>query len=246
MMVSLMTNHHFNPMQLPYFFESNIPPEGNLFLGEGTSKHISQVLRMHEGQFVQLTNGKGELFTASINTPNKKGTEVKILSKILVPAPPRKISIAISPLKNTSRFEWFLEKVTELGVAEIIPLLCERTEKSFAKMERLQKIIISAIIQSRQCWIPELKPPVEMGAFVKQPVCESKYIAHCISPNKTNPLQLRISASSAVALIGPEGDFTESEVQRATENGFQEISLGATRLRTETAGIVAAVLLLNR
>lgn len=239
-------SRHFDPMQLPYFFEENIPSEGNLYLGEGTSKHVAQVLRMQQDQLVQLTNGRGELFTASIIEPNKNKTEVKILSKTLVPVPHRKISIAISPIKNNSRFEWFLEKATELGVAEIIPLLCDRTEKTYVKMERMLKIISSAMVQSRQCWLPEVRVPIQFCDFISQPFGGSKFIAHCANTNKSTLNEVVVSPVAALALIGPEGDFREHEIEEAIEKKFDPISLGETRLRTETAGIVASVLLINK
>ncbi len=233
-------------MQLPFFFEENIPLSGNLILGEETSRHVVQVLRMQEGKHIMLTNGKGEVLTAKIIAANKNNTAVTIISRTYNDRPASKVSIAISLIKNVSRFEWFLEKATEIGVSEIIPLLCERTEKHQMKWNRMNTIITSATLQSRQAWLPDFKEPVKFSNLIKSNKYSQSFIAHCVDGEKNSILDFEKTNSSKLILIGPEGDFTEDEISLALQNNFIPVSLGETRLRTETAGLVAAVLLLNK
>ena len=154
--------------------------------------------------------------------------------------------LSVSLIKNSSRFEWFLEKAAEIGVTEIIPLLCERTEKEKFRSDRLQGVLISAMLQSQQTWLPHLQEPVELKNFLQVNQFSQKFIAHCEPTNKQQLSGYSISPSSkTVILIGPEGDFTPQEISTALENGFIPVTLGETRLRTETAGIVSAVLLIH-
>jgi 16S rRNA (uracil1498-N3)-methyltransferase len=204
---------------------------------------------MQLGEQLQLTNGKGEVLKAEITSSNKKATEVKVLSTDNS-QPSTKITIGISLVKNSSRFEWFLEKATEIGVAEIIPLICERTQKQHFRHNRMKSILISAMLQSQQAWLPLLHAPVKFMDLIKRSSYQYKYIAHCSEGEKkqlTNETYLSgkqdLGSSGKLILIGPEGDFSENEIDEALENNFIAISLGYTRLRTETAGIVAAVLL---
>jgi len=155
-----------------------------------------------------------------------------------------KIAIAISPVKNNTRFEWFLEKATEIGVTEIIPLICNRTEKTVFKFDRMKSILVSAMLQSQQCWLPVLHEPTKFNSLITSSTQQQKFIAHCIDDAKRSLADLNNeSLSSKIILIGPEGDFTADEIDLALQNQFSAVSLGATRLRTETAGIVAATLL---
>ncbi len=233
-------------MQLPYFFEENIPESGRFCLGEESSKHIVQVLRMKENEEINVTNGQGVLLTSSIVVANKRKTEVNITKRITHPRPSEKISIAISLIKNNSRFEWFLEKATEIGISEIIPLICHRTEKSTMKTERMHNIITSAMLQSRQLWMPDLTDPVKFGELLKGTGYNQKFIAHCNDVEKKNLNDFDKVSGTQIILIGPEGDFTENEISASAENNYIPVSLGGTRLRTETAGIVAAALLMNK
>lgn len=232
-------------MNLPYFFNDTLNASSQvLVLDEATSKHIVQVLRMQNGEQLQLTNGKGDLFTAEITDNNRKRCAVSILQTTSHQAPSTKISIAISPVKNNTRFEWFLEKATEIGVTEIIPLICTRTEKSAFKFDRMNSILVSAMLQSQQCWLPVLHEPTKFNEIVSSSAHQQKFIAHCIDADKRSLADLNNAAlSSKLILIGPEGDFTSEEIEQALQNNFNAVTLGATRLRTETAGIVAAVLL---
>jgi 16S rRNA (uracil1498-N3)-methyltransferase len=233
-------------MSLPIFFTKEITLlHQALVLDEDTSRHVSQVLRMREGEELQLTDGQGNLLTAEITGAHKKHTAVKITGSSFVNAPARKVSIAISLLKNANRFEWFLEKATELGVQEIAPLICERTERQHFRYDRMQSVLVSAMLQSQQCWLPVLKEPVQLEKFIgAMDEKTQKFVAY-LDENKKRELRDAVDrALSGVVLIGPEGDFTKDEIEAAFSQGFMPVSLGHTRLRTETAGIVAAVLML--
>ena len=239
-------------MALPFFYKEDLMASDTVVvLDEATSKHMIQVLRMQNGEQLQLTNGKGDLFTVEITDNNRKRCAVKILQTIHYKPPTTNITIAISLIKNSSRFEWFLEKTTEIGVSEIIPLICERTEKTAFKTDRLKSILVSAMLQSQQCWLPVLHEPVRFDklwqsfqTLPKLDAYEQKFIAHCIAGAKRSLSDLNNEAlSSKIILIGPEGDFTPDEIELALQHHFSAVALGETRLRTETAGMVAATLL---
>jgi 16S rRNA (uracil1498-N3)-methyltransferase len=232
-------------MALPFFYKEDIDLTAKTFaLNEDTSKHIVQVLRMQNGKPLQLTDGKGNLFTCEIKDDNRKKCVVTVLTTI-TQQPINNVSIAISLIKNNTRFEWFLEKATEIGVTGIIPLLCERTEKTAFKFERMKSILVSAMLQSQQAWLPVLYEPIKFAIFTNQAKQQQKFIAHCEDENNKLPLSAKRlnHSSSTLILIGPEGDFTKEEIELALQNNFIPVSLGNTRLRTETAGIVAATLL---
>jgi len=241
-------------MALPFFYKDYIGLSAStLELDEDTSKHIVQVLRMQNGEQLQLTDGKGNLFTVEIIDNNRKKCIVAIVKRTTDdrPGTTSGITIAISLIKNSSRFEWFLEKATELGVREIIPLLCERTEKQHFRFERMKSIMVSAMLQSQQCWLPVLHEPVQyvklwqsFGTLPKLDDYQQKFIAHCIEEEKRDLAEMiNQNLSSKIILIGPEGDFTEAEIRSAIDQHFIPVALGNTRQRTETAGIVAATLL---
>lgn len=230
-------------MALTRFFEENLPDTPRFILSEESSKHIVQVLRMKEKDQLLITNGKGRILSAEIIVANKKKTEVQIIHEEFTPAPAGKITIAISLIKNSSRFEWFIEKATEIGVSAIIPLICKRTEKTQFRVERIQSILISAMLQSKQAWLPDLSSPIKFNDVVKEDYYQ-KYIAHCLEEEKkTLPESMVDKEGSRIILIGPEGDFTEDEIQSAVQHQYVPVTLGGNRLRTETAGLVSAVLL---
>ena len=230
-------------MQLPFFYEEIILESSQMTMSEESSRHMVQVLRMREGDSIQITNGKGTLLTAEITAAHKKKTEVRIEKKEFFPGKLPKITIAVSLLKNTGRFEWFLEKATEIGVGEIIPLLCNRTEKNHFREERMRTILVSALLQSRQVWLPELRIPEKYARFIKNTnEFNIKLIAHCLEDQKKSLQEFsEESLSSKIILIGPEGDFSSEEIEQALIENFIPVSLGENRLRTETAAIVAAV-----
>jgi 16S rRNA (uracil1498-N3)-methyltransferase len=232
-------------MELPIFYTQTTGDAHTLItLDEDNSKHIIQVLRMKVGEQLLLTDGKGNLFTSVITEAHKKKTVVKIQEIKHKAQHARKISVAVSLLKNTNRFEWFLEKATELGVTEIIPLICERTEKLNFRYDRMQHILVSAMLQSQQVWLPELQEPTKLEKIINESRYAQKFIAHCADDAKVDLAEAINSATnSQIILIGPEGDFTKDEIELAKKNHFVAVTLGETRLRTETAGIVAATLL---
>jgi 16S rRNA (uracil1498-N3)-methyltransferase len=230
-------------MALPFFHTEDLRND-NIILNEETSKHITQVLRMKVGDEIMLTDGKGTKANASIINDHRKKCEVKIVSIEVEKENTRKVAIGISLIKSSSRFEWFLEKATEIGVSEIIPLICERTEKHNFRHDRMKNILVSAMLQSQQTWLPILNEPLNFDKLMMLQLQQykNKFIAHCIDSKKLT-LSTANNQHTSLMLIGPEGDFTPKEIQAAVNKNFFEVSLGKTRLRTETAGLVAAVLL---
>jgi len=232
-------------MALPFFYIADFnSSQKEIVLDEDTSRHVVQVLRMKEEEKLNLADGKGNLITAEIVEPHKKHCSVKIIDSQYTTRYTRKVTIAISLLKNTNRFEWFLEKATEIGVSEIIPLICERTEKQKFRYDRMKGICISAMLQSQQTWLPVLHEPKQFSHLaVEQFDDQQKFIAHCEESGQKNSLSTFKPFNHSTIFVGPEGDFTKQEIELALQNNFIPVSLGETRLRTETAGIVAATLL---
>ncbi len=235
-------------MALPFFYSDTITPAAAQYvLNEETSKHVAQVLRMTIGEQLLLTDGKGHLFTAEITDDNRKKCVVKIVVVKAQAPKERKISIAISLVKNSNRLEWFLEKATEIGVSEIIPLLCQRTEKQHFRQDRMKAIVVSAMLQSQQSWLPVLQEPTKFSSLLQQTQSTQKFIAHCEEASKEQLADKLVdNVAESLILIGPEGDFSPDEIAAALQHGFLPVALGNTRLRTETAGVVAATLLCSR
>ena len=235
-------------MPLPFFYIERYDSSASLVtLNEETSKHVIQVLRMKVGEQLNLTDGKGTLLTAIITEAHKKNCVVNIQAVSHEVKATRKTTIAISLVKNASRFEWFLEKATEIGVREIIPLVCERTERQYFRYDRMKGIVVSAMLQSQQTWLPVLHAPVTFHEYVSQTEISTdgqNMIAHCEEVSKKSILQIMEGGVSMYnILIGPEGDFTKDEIELALANHYKPVALGQTRLRTETAGVVAATIL---
>lgn len=202
------------------------------------SKHIIKVLRKHEGDILRITNGRGHLFEAKILEANPKKCKAQIVSKEKTIARSHSLHIAIAPTKMNDRFEWFLEKATEIGINEITPILCEHSERKVIKPERLEKVLQSAMKQSLQTYLPKLNPLTSLTDFLNTVEGELKFMAHCREGEKVE-LKRRVQADKdVVVLIGPEGDFSKDEVELAEQMGFWPVSLGRNRLRTETAGLV--------
>jgi 16S rRNA (uracil1498-N3)-methyltransferase len=189
-----------------------------------------------------LTDGLGTKIIAAINLEHKKHSEVQIISKEQIGPNAKKTCIAIGLLKNNTRFEWFLEKSTELGISEIIPLITDNTEKSHFRLDRMKNILIAAMLQSQQYYLPIMEEPQIFKKFIEIPFLGQKLIAHCENGEKAYLPNVSISENVRL-LIGPEGDFSPNEIKLAEDNGYQPISLGDNRLRTETAGIVGATFL---
>jgi 16S rRNA (uracil1498-N3)-methyltransferase len=232
-------------MSVPYFYEPLIATGMTQFtLSETSSKHCVQVLRMDVGEQIDITNGQGGLFHATIQVAHKKNAVVTITTSTQTDRPKQKLQLGISLLKNAARLEWLFEKATEIGVTSITPLVCERTIHERFKTERMQQIIQSAMIQSQQTWLPVLSEPMPLLQFITNGIAAQKLIAHCEPLHKTS-IQSIEPSDDLLLLIGPEGDFAPSEIEAAIAKDFMPIDLGPTRLRTETAGIFALSCLKN-
>ncbi len=209
-------------------------------LTEEESKHAIKVLRMGAGDEICMIDGVGGLYYGIIDEPDPKKCIIRVIEKIeQYNRRSYQIHIAIAPTKNIERFEWFLEKATEIGIDEITPLLCQRSERKSIKNDRLEKIILSAMKQSVKAYKPKLNKLTRFSDFVLSKTFEGGLIAHC-EDNPKPSLKSKIAGNQKFTiLIGPEGDFTPDEIELAKTKGFQEIHLGKSRLRTETAGVVA-------
>lgn len=206
---------------------------------EEESKHACRVLRLKNGDLVQLLDGNGGIYTAEIIADHPKHCTVQINDFQHELAPKKSIHIAIAPTKNMDRIEWFLEKTTEIGITEITFLVCSNSERKQIKMERLEKIIVSAMKQSKRRYLPKINDIIPFKEFVQQ--FPNGAIAHCEDESKQE-LKDVFQAQNFPILIGPEGDFSRDEITFAQQNGYHFVSLGETRLRTETAGLYATVI----
>jgi 16S rRNA (uracil1498-N3)-methyltransferase len=203
------------------------------------SKHIVKVLRKSVGENLHITNGKGWIFTAEITISDLKNCKALIISKTLQPKKDYKLHIAVAPTKMNDRYEWFLEKATEIGIDTITPIICDRSERKTIKTDRLDKILQSAMKQSLNCYFPILNEAILFKDFIKQDFNGQRFIAHCEDTDRKS-LKKELKAKQDVTiLIGPEGDFSVKEIEMAIQNKFIPVTLGETRLRTETAAIVA-------
>ena len=229
-----------NNMQL--FYEENITPM-QMILSAENMRHIVQVLRMQIGESFLVTNGLGIKCKATIASISKKDCVVTISELEEVPKPTPEISLAIAFTKNTNRVEWLLEKITEIGVANIYPLHTKRTEQLYPKKERLKHILVSAMCQSKQYHLPFLHDINTLEKLLVEEKSNQKFIAHCIEDEKQTLLQIAAPNKSSLILIGPEGDFTKEEVSLCLQQDCKPVSLGNNRLRTETAGLVAVTIL---
>lgn len=203
------------------------------------SKHIIKVLRKKEGDILQVTNGYGFLFTTEITIASDSKCTVKINAVEKQAAPKYHLHLAVAPTKMNERYEWFLEKATEIGIQEITPIICEHSERKIIKTERFQKILESAMKQSLHFYMPKLNEPVTFKDFIAQKKEGQLFIAHCEETDKKSLKNELKSAADVTLLIGPEGDFSTKEIELALANQYIPVSLGNTRLRTETAAIVA-------
>jgi len=232
------------------FYTPDIAPtHPQYFLNEEESKHAVRVLRLEVGSEVQLIDGKGGLYNAQIKDAHPKRTILQITNVITgYNKRDHYLHIAIAPTKNLDRLEWFLEKATEIGIDEISLIICHRSERKEAKTERLNKIITAAIKQSLKAYLPVLNEPVSFNKFLAQPFDGQKFIAHCEDSEKTSLSAEIEKQGKYLILIGPEGDFSPAEIDGALQNGYKAITLGDSRLRTETAALEACfeVNFLNR
>ena len=212
----------------------------NPVLPEEESEHAIRVLRLNEGDEIRITDGKGSFFRAIITRAHPKRCEVDVIeSGLQTPLWPFQIHIAIAPTKQIDRMEWFAEKATEVGINAITFLHCRYSERSNINTARFQKILISAMKQSQKAQLPQLTGMTAFQDFISKPFNGSKFIAHCEEGAKPFLKQIYSAGNDALILIGPEGDFSTEEILLAIEHGFQPITLGQSRLRTETAALVA-------
>ena len=224
------------------FYAPDIKNENYTF-SETESKHIIRVLRLKASDIVNIIDGKGNLYSAKIVVENPKKCQVEILS---VEKEYNKrdfnLTIAIAPTKNNDRLEWFCEKATEIGIDKIIPFISFHSERRKIKSERFEKIIISAVKQYIKAYVPEFSELTKFKDLIKQDFDGHKFIAHCNNAIKElhHLKNIYKKGDNVLILIGPEGDFSVEEVKEAIDNGFEEITIGKSRLRTETAGIVSA------
>lgn len=226
-------------MQL--FYNANIKPGDKDFIfDKEESRHIIKVLRKKEGDTIEITNGLGYLFTSEITFGNEKKCEVNVSKEQFFEPAPYSLHLAVAPTKLNDRYEWFLEKATEIGVSEITPIICEHSERTNFKADRFEKIVQTAMKQSLQFYLPKLNEPVAYNTFVKEQRDGQFFIAHCEETEKTLLKNAIKPGGKTTILIGPEGDFSTKEIQLALQQKYIPVSLGNTRLRTETAAIVAS------
>lgn len=235
------------------FFTPTIEPHHTGFiLSEEESKHAIRVLRLNLGDTVYLVDGVGGWYTADILDPHPKRTTLAIRQvEQHYQEPAYYLHIAVAPTKNIDRIEWFLEKATEVGVQEITPIITAHSERKEVKIERLNKVVIAAMKQSLKAYLPKINPAVSYGQFLQSighDAYTTKAIAHCADGDKQYLSDVCPSRGRYLILIGPEGDFSEDEIGQALALGYQPVSLGNSRLRTETAALTSCIeaALLNR
>jgi 16S rRNA (uracil1498-N3)-methyltransferase len=225
------------------------PGGSSIIIPEEESTHAVRVLRMKDGEAIEMMDGKGYFYKGRILRAHARNCEVEILGEPqFIPPRPYRIHLAIAPTKSNDRFEWMLEKATEIGVDRITPVFCEHSERTVLKIERLQKVLVSAMKQSMQAWLPLLDEPVKFNAFLQANREEDSFICTCTAGEDLLLKKQYQPLHSVTLLVGPEGDFTEQEIREAIGKGFRECSLGSSRLRTETAGLAAchAIHILNQ
>lgn len=225
-------------MQL--FYNPDITAETEtFFFDREESKHIIKVMRKKDGDILFVTNGLGSLFKTEITLASDSKCTVKIVSVEASEKPRYHLHLAVAPTKVNDRFEWFLEKATEIGISEITPIICEHSERKHIKTDRYDKIIQSAMKQSLHCFLPKLNEPVAFKDFIKTKYEGLLCMAHCEQTKKNLLKDVLKPNENVTVLIGPEGDFSKKEIELAIANQYLAVSLGNTRLRTETAAIVA-------
>ncbi len=213
------------------------------YLDAEESKHCIKVLRRKKGDELNITDGKGNFYTTIISKADAQQCHFEIKEKIKETPKAFSIHIAISPTKNPERIEWFVEKAVELGIDEISFVHCKTTERPYLKIERMQKVAISAMKQSLKATLPKINDIIKLDAFIKESNAASKFIAYVEYSNPAHLQQVVNAHSNYLVLIGPEGDFSEDELALAMHYNFKKVSLGNSRLRTETAGLATCHIL---
>ncbi|MGB5243002.1 MAG: 16S rRNA (uracil(1498)-N(3))-methyltransferase [Lutimonas sp.] len=224
-------------MQL--FFQPDVNKDSTFHIfDKEESRHLIKVLRKKIGDQIFLTNGNGLLSVAEITSDHEKRCEVRIVSSEKKNKNWQyQIHLGIAPTKLNDRFEWFIEKATEIGIDEITPIICDRSERKIIKLDRLEKVAIAAMKQSLQTFLPKINPTTDISDFIKNSSAQCKLMAHCENHERLELKNIPI-ANSYDVLIGPEGDFSSNEIELALQHQYKPLSLGLNRLRTETAGIV--------
>ncbi len=226
-------------MQLFYHPEIS-ETDSQIIFPKEESRHIIKVLRKNEGDRLNVTNGKGFLFTTEIISSSSQQCIAKIVSVEVQDKPAYYVHLAVAPTKMNDRYEWFLEKATEIGVHEITPVICSNSERKVVKNERFERVLQSAMKQSLHFRIPQLNEAISFSEFVSSPFTGKKYIAHCEEDKARRSLKTELKPhETSIILIGPEGDFSPGEIELAMSNGWIPVTLGNSRLRTETAAVVA-------
>jgi len=225
-------------MQL--FYNPNITEnDSNFSFNKDESRHIVKVLRKKIGDQLHITNGKGWLFKAELTIADVKHCAVHIMSNVFQQKRSYNLHLAVAPTKMNDRYEWFLEKATEIGIETITPIICDHSERKVIKTERSEKIIQAAMKQSLQSYLPKLNAPIAFKDFIVKNFSAHKFIAHCEETDKTSLKSQLKTDQDYLILIGPEGDFSVKEIEIALQRNYIPVTLGKTRLRTETAAIVA-------
>ena len=213
---------------------------GEVHLPDDEAHHLRNVLRLGPGSRLMVTDGKGLRCEATVCGLTRNSVLITTNECSLLPEPEARLHLAVALTKNADRFEWMIEKATEAGVSSITPLICRHSERKTVNMGRLQKVMVSAARQSERYWFPVIHPPVDYRLLLSSDLTGTRFIAHCSGGVKAEPSQLT-SATDCHVLIGPEGDFSPEEISEAITNGFQPVSLGDLRLRTETAALFAVI-----
>lgn len=226
-------------MQLFYHPEISENDQQIIF-PQDESKHIVKVLRKQEGDQLQVTNGKGLLFKTELILITQKQCVATVLEVTKEKEPSHYLHLAVAPTKMNDRYEWFLEKATEIGVREITPVIGDHSERKFVKLNRYERVLQSAMKQSLHLSIPQINEAMSVSGFIQSDIPGKKYIAHCEEQQERRSLKSQVKAGErSTILIGPEGDFSSAEIELALKNEWIPVSLGDSRLRTETAAIVA-------
>lgn len=213
--------------------------DGSLPLCEEESSHCVRVLRHRVGDEVFVTDGQGSLYRCRIDVANSKACELTVLESVMKPTPKHYLHMAVAPTKNIDRYEWFVEKATELGISEITPIICDHSERQKIRIDRLERIVVAASKQSLKFHLPKINEPCTAMELIERSAEEQRYIMHCAEGEKSHLYNDLQTCCSTLLMIGPEGDFSKKEVSKALDKGFKEATLGEERLRTETAALAA-------
>lgn len=212
-----------------------------IVLDEEEAYHAIKVLRMKSGDQISMTDGKGGLYSGIIESANVKNCLLTAQDCTIQSRRKFNLHLAVAPTKNIDRYEWFLEKATEIGIEEITPLMCEHSERTKLRTDRLQKILVSAMKQSMNLYLPRLNEPISFDQFVRRDYAGGKFMGYVEEKQEQKLKDVYEAGTDATILIGPEGDFSKAEVRLAVESGYALVSLGNTRLRTETAAVYACM-----